>query len=402
MPSVCMISSLHGLYDDRIYWKEALSLKNHGYQVTHIGIGEEDMDFISVHGIRLISVRKNRYFRNPYLDILYCRLTFRPNIYRKILAVCNSLKADVYHFHDLQINKIGTELCKLPHKPKVVYDVHEDYAASYLSGYEDAGALRIFVSIYTFFLRRWELSRAVAYDFIIAAYVAIENVFKSRISENKVKIIMNYTTLSPVIDVSKTGRSIDALYCGLINKFRGAMEILAAAELLKKSMPGIRILFLGPIPDPELRKQMEHFINEKLLHENIILKDAIPYEELDHYFRISKIGLGIFMPTRIFFTAVQIKTFEYMVYGLPVVCSNFGNINKYIVENNCGIPVDPKSPVEIADAVYKLLNERTLYLEMAKNGIKAVRNKYHWKYEEEKLLEIYRVLLKDKLKSDAG
>jgi hypothetical protein len=31
-----MISSLHGLYDDRIYWKEALTLKHAGYDVIHL------------------------------------------------------------------------------------------------------------------------------------------------------------------------------------------------------------------------------------------------------------------------------------------------------------------------------------------------------------------------------
>lgn len=392
-----MISSLHGLYDDRIYWKEALSLKDHGYKVTHIGIGEEDMDFVTAHGIRLIMVRKKRYFLNPYLDILYRKLTFRPNIYKKILAICGSLESDVYHFHDLQINKIGKQLSRMPQKPKVIYDVHEDYATSILSGYEDAGLLKAVVSIYTMFLRRWELSKAVNYDFIIPAYVAIENVFKTHVPENKIGIILNYTTLSPIVDIAKTERNIDAIYCGLINKFRGAMELLEATGILRKKKPGIRILFLGPIPDPRLRKQMELFISEHALQDNVILKDTVPYEEMDHYFRISKIGLGIFMPIRIFYTAIQIKTFEYMAYGLPIVCSNFGNINKYVTENNCGIPVNPQSPVEIANALFKLLNDRKLYLEMARNGMEAVQNKYHWKYEEEKLFEIYRKLLKDKL-----
>jgi glycosyltransferase involved in cell wall biosynthesis len=390
-----MISSLHGLYDDRIYWKEALSLKNHGYHVIHIGIGDEDMDFITSHGIRLIMVRKKRFFRNPYIDILFRRLTFRPDTYRKILAVCAGLKSDVYHFHDLQINRIGRQLTRLPHKPRVIYDVHEDYAASILSRYEDNSLKRALVSIYTLLLRRWEISKAVHYDFIIPAYVAIEDIFKDHMPANKTGIILNYTTLSPVVDVSQTDREIDALYCGLINKYRGAMEILEASVILRKRMPGIRIMLLGPVSDPALRKQMDLYIRANSLEETVILKNEVPYEEMDHYFRISKIGMGIFMPVSIFYTAVQIKTFEYMAYGLPIVCSNFGNICKYVTENNCGIPVNPQSPLEIANALYKLLNDRELYLEMARNGIESVQNKYHWKFEEKKLLDIYNRVLND-------
>ncbi len=91
MSSVCMISSLHGLYDDRIYWKEALSLKNHGYDVIHVTTGEDDLDFVSEHGIRLIQVKKKRYFRNPYLDILFRKITFRPDIYKKMFGICEAL-----------------------------------------------------------------------------------------------------------------------------------------------------------------------------------------------------------------------------------------------------------------------------------------------------------------------
>ena len=104
-----MISSLHGLYDDRIYWKEAISLKNHGYDVIHVGTGDADLDFISEQGIRLIQIRKKRYFRNPYLDIIFRRFTGRPGIYGKMFRICSAIRADVYHYHDIQVNRIASE-----------------------------------------------------------------------------------------------------------------------------------------------------------------------------------------------------------------------------------------------------------------------------------------------------
>ena len=134
MASVCMISSLHGLYDDRIYWKEALSLKNHGYDVIHVTTGEDDLDFVSEHGIRLIQVKKKRYFRNPYLDILFRKITFRPDIYKKMFGICEALHADVYHYHDIQINRFSRKLKQLSHAPTLIYDVHEDFSDLILSG----------------------------------------------------------------------------------------------------------------------------------------------------------------------------------------------------------------------------------------------------------------------------
>ena len=149
---VCMISSLHGLYDDRIYWKEALSLKKHGYDVYHIGIGNKDKEFISDHGIKLIQVGKQKYFENPYTDKLYRILTFKKNIYKKILKTAAELKADVYHFHDSQINKIGKQLKSLAHKPKVIYDVHEPYPQTIRYSFANNLFLRIIHWIYSIFI----------------------------------------------------------------------------------------------------------------------------------------------------------------------------------------------------------------------------------------------------------
>jgi len=123
-----MISSLHGLYDDRIYWKEAISLKNHGYEVIHVTTGEADLDFMSEHGIRLIQIKKKRYFRNPYLDFFFRKITFRQGVYKKIFSICAALKADVYHYHDIQINRLTRKLKMLPHLPVLIYDVHEDFS----------------------------------------------------------------------------------------------------------------------------------------------------------------------------------------------------------------------------------------------------------------------------------
>jgi glycosyltransferase involved in cell wall biosynthesis len=392
-----MISSLHGLFDDRIYWKEALSLKKNGYDVIHLSIGENDREYYSEHGIRLITVGKKRFFRNPYIDILFRKLTLRPGVYRKMLKICAGLRADVYHFHDIQINKIGRQLKMLPHAPRVIYDVHEDYSALVLSHNEKPVIRKAFVWLYASWLRRWELSKARGYDYILPAYAAIENIFLKAIDRQKISIILNYTTLSPVLDTpSYADKKFDAIYCGQISKFRGAMELLQASKILVSKLPRFTLLLLGPIEGSGLRHNMELFIEDNCLQGNIFIHEPVPYSEMDTYYRESRVGLGIFMPIRIFYTAIQIKTFEYMAYGLPIVCSNFGNIFKFVTSENCGIAVNPESPAAIAGALHQLLTDRNLYETMSKNGISAVHQKYHWEKEEEKLLNIYRQLLTDK------
>jgi glycosyltransferase involved in cell wall biosynthesis len=397
MISICMISSLHGLYDDRIYWKEALSLKNYGYNLTHITVGSDDQDFISQHGIRLIQVGKKRYFQNPYLDILFRKITFKPNVYKRILQICANLHSDVYHFHDLQINKIGKQLKNLPHKPKVIYDVHEDYADLIRSLYPSFGLKHVIANMYAYLMGRCELSKALSYDFIIAAVDHIRNKFVMKVSTEKIQIVYNYTTLSPDYVKAFEDKKYDAIYCGQISKIRGALKILEAIKILKGDMPAIKMLFLGPIPDPKLKIQIKSYISSNSLQENIILNKSVPYEVINEFLQDSRIGLGIFLPVSMFFYGIQVKTFEYMAYGLPIVCSNFGTISKFVTETNSGIVVNPLVPVAISEAINRLLTDKDLYQKLRSNAIHAIKNTYNWKSEEKKLLAIYSDLLNSNL-----
>jgi len=397
MISVCMISSLHGLYDDRIYWKEAISLKNHGYSLTHITVGSDDQDFISPHGIRLIQVGKKRYFQNPYLDILFRKITFKPNVYKKILQICANLHSDVYHFHDLQINKIGKQLKHLPHKPKVIYDVHEDYPDLIRSLYPSFGLKHVIADMYAYLVGRCELSKALYYDYIIVAVEHIQNKFAMMVNSEKIQIVYNYTTLSPGFVKAFEDKKYDAIYCGQISKIRGVFKILESIKILKRKRPAIKILFLGPVPDRRLKIQIESYISSNSLEENIILNRSVPYEKIDEFLQDSKIGLGIFLPVNMFFYGIQVKTFEYMAYGLPIVCSNFGTINRFVAETNSGITVNPLDPVAISEAINLLLTDKDLYQELRSNAIQAIKNTYNWKSEEKKLFAIYNILLNSRL-----
>jgi glycosyltransferase involved in cell wall biosynthesis len=388
-----MISSLHGLYDDRIYWKEAISLQRFGYQVVHVGTGHKDLDFITEHGIRLIQIRKKRYFQNPYVDILFRKLTLKSGIYAKMFRICSAVRADVYHYHDIQVNRIARKLKKLPHAPRLIYDVHEDFADLLLSQYPKPGLVRSLMRIYSSWLNRWESAHASTCDYVITAVEHILEKFPLLSGNQKAEVLYNYTTLHPDVLKSPDNKEYDAIYCGQINQFRGAMQIAEAVGLTKAVLPAIRVLLLGPVPDSRFKTQLSDYIGQKGLKDNVILYGEVPYGDIGSFYQDSRIGLGIFMPVSIFYYGLQIKTFEYMAYGLPVICSNFGTISRIVRETCTGILVDPLSPMEISNAMIKLLTNREVYNTCSINGVHAVKNLYNWRTEERKLMRIYQNLL---------
>jgi len=387
---VCMISCTHNLYDDRIYWKEALSLKNHGYDVYHIGVGTENKEFISEYGIKLILVRRIIYFNNPVIDKLFHNLIPGKNVYKKILKVAADIKADVYHLHDLQLNRIGKQLKSLRHEPKVIYDVHEPFPPSIRYSYATNILEKIIKILHSLYVYHWELKCSKLYDFIITTEENVYHKFKNHIKNNRVDIIYNYTDFSLKNEnIPFINREYDAIYCGGITAIRGIFQIIEAARIAKQKSRNLKFLIIGPVLERNLKPKIISLINEHRLSKNVILKDRVPYNRISTFYNKSKIGLAIFLDNPINHIILPIKMFEYMAFGLPVVCSNFGHLLKYTTRNNTGIPVNPQNPIEIYDAIVKILDNKSLYEKYKNNCLKASKVKYDWSLMDKKLKDIY-------------
>jgi glycosyltransferase involved in cell wall biosynthesis len=385
-----MISCTHNLYDDRIYWKESLSLKNHGYEVYHIAVGHENKEFLSEHGIKLILVRRIKYFINDFIDKLYYNLIPGNNVYKKILKIAANLKADVYHIHDLQINRIGRRLKSLRHKPKVIYDVHEPFPHSIRYSYATNILERIFKILYSVYVYHWELRCSKMYDFIITTEENVCDKFRNYMGINKVDIIYNYTDLNlKYQNIRFINREYDAIYCGGITAIRGIFQIIETARIAKMKSRNLKFLILGPVLDRNLKSKIISLIDDYQLSESIILNDRIPYGEVATFYNKSKIGLAIFLDNPLNQIILPIKIFEYMAFGLPIVCSNFGHLLKYTEENNTGIAVNPQNHEEIYNAIVKILDNKSVYEKYKNNSLKASKEKYNWSLMDRKLNDIY-------------
>lgn len=81
--------------------------------------------------------------------------------------------------------------------------------------------------------------------------------------------------------------------------------------------------------------------------------------------------------------------FEYMAGRLPVIASNFPCWRKIIEENSCGVVVDPQDPDDVANAMRTFIMDREKAEIMGANGRRAVKTKFNWEVESEKLRSVY-------------
>ncbi len=390
--TICMMSSLHSLYDDRIYWKEALSLKKAGYKVIHLAVGDEELDFESEHGIRMIQVKKYHGTGNLFFNNLSKRFS-SGNEYRKLLKVAADLSADVYHLHDLQLNKIARNLQALPQKPFLVYDVHEPYPITLADGEYKGFLFKSFMKLYARYVHHWELKSSSIHDMIIATEENVAGKFRKHFSGKKVEIIYNYCDTGAVDFPDTRNKKYDFIYAGGIRRRRGAMEMLKVLKLLKDENIPVKLLLAGLICDEGLEDDMKQFISENRLDGLVTIMPPVPYRQVMELYNASRCGIAIFNKQLVNQTIMPIKTFEYIAFGLPAVCSDVGHMGRITRQYNSGIAVDPNQISEIAEAMKKLLTDTSFYNTQRKNCLDLYQKKFNWGEMEKQLISLYDTML---------
>lgn len=391
---ICFLADRHHLFDDRIYWKMAVPLVLKGFEVYYFLIGNKNSSGITKEGVNYKIWKAKTFSGNQWINFLIKRLNPNNN-YRKLFEEASALKADIYHFHDLWINRIGVKLKNLGHRPVVFYDAREPYAEDYMSYGKKVMALP--TRIFAYWVDRWEKKQAMNYDLVIANESLVQQNFARIIGKERSVVLFNYSDRYLNMNHDKDQvKEYDLIYSGTITRLRGAMNTLKAVKIIQNEIPNLKCLFIGTYYPDSLKDEMNSFLKQNCLEKNVVLHEAVPYQEIGYYYSRSKIGLLILEHVKTYEISMPIKLFEYMTFGLPIIGSNFGHINSYITEDNCGITVDPSDPVEVAGAIIRLLKDEKLYSMLSKNARKAADSKYNWENEFQKLLGYYQNALNER------
>lgn len=384
----------HALHDDRIYWKMAVPLVKLGFRVHYLLIGDRNEKGRTAEGVYFQIFKLKVFSKNRTLNFGLKRLNPRNN-YKKMLDEAKLLKSDIYHFHDLWINRIAPALKKLDHKPVVIYDAREPYAEDYLSYVKTS--FPFFLRLFSTWLDKWEKRQAKQYDLVIANESIVQGNFARAIGEEKSVVLYNYSDLAAdVMTIPYDQKKYDLIYCGAITELRGVYEMIEAIKRVQKELPEIKALFIGNYYPKTLKEKLKKNLEENDLVSNIELHDPVPYKEVSNYYNLSRVGLVLLRKVKTFEVSMPIKLFEYMTFGLPVVGSDFGHIKKFIDLDLCGKAVSPENSEAVAEAILTILKNPDLYQKYSDNGRSAALKKYSWDREFEKLVSYYNKYLDER------
>lgn len=361
---ICHITTAHPALDNRIFYKECVSLAEAGYEVYLLVANQEEKcgkkDGVYITNVELSASRIPR--------ILFSK--------KIVLQKALEVDADLYHFHDPELLSLGKSLKQ---KGKVVvYDSHEDVPRQILFKTYIPAFLRPLISqIYEGFENR--IVRQL--DAVVSPTPHIQNRF-AQINERSIEVC-NFPRRQQQIAADWSQKKEEVCYVGTLMEVRGIREMIEAMELVDA-----RLNLAGHWWEKEYESKVKQLPGWSRVNDlGFINKDQVRQVLTD-----SKIGLVTLHPIESYQVAYAVKMFEYMASGIPVVASNFPLWEALIAESGCGICVDPLQPDEIAKAINYLLQHPAEAQAMGRRGQEAFRKKYNWQAQRDRLVSLYQSL----------
>ena len=365
-PRVVHLTTVHDPFDNRVFHRECRSLAAAGYEVVLLAPGEDEV----IEGFRVGGLRRHGH-----------RLTRMSLGVARAFLQALARRADLYHFHDPELIPAGLLLRLLGRR--VIYDIHEDNRTALQEREYLPSWLRALIAGT---LARFEEGASRHFHLVLA-----ERYYAERFPRGEA--ILNYARF-PALDEGQLAARPRAghprlIYTGNVKSYRGAHR---HARLLQH-LPDAELFLVGRC-DPRLAADLQAGTEPGRLHLEGV-GGHVPHERIvSYYLRESwTAGLALFPPSRHTRRKELTKIFEYMAFGIPVLCADFPNLRRIVEGAECGICVDPERDEEAADAVRYLWEHPEAARRMGERGREAARSTYNWDTQAEKLLRLYDVIL---------
>jgi glycosyltransferase involved in cell wall biosynthesis len=362
---VVMLATVHDATDDRVFYREAKTLREAGLSVCIIAPHSSSacLDGVWIDALP----RRQNHFR---------RLLQGWTVLRQALR----LDGSVFIFHDSELFPVALILRLL--RRRVVYDCHENLPMQVLQKKWIPRPLR-WLMVPAVWLMEWAGSRLLS-----GVLVARDSVL-SRFPSNRRVSIRNFPTamaLSTSQGPPIATRSNVVIYAGGLSRIRGIAELVEAIRQIV--VPQAELWLVGAFDSEEFQDEIL-----SSLPPNAKWFGKLEHSEVTKLYSSAKIGMSTLHPTPSHRNSQPVKIYEYMGAGLPVIASNFPEFSELL--DRCGVLVDPLNPKEISAAIRELLSDEARLEQMSQVARSRVLTSYTWDHEGQRLIQFCSKLMLD-------
>ena len=360
---ICIAFLGNALHDSRIV-NLTNSLKKDGCRVSVISFDW----FIS----------KEDYFRD---DLRIFRLTkgkfslfFYINFAVTLLKELINTRADIYFAEDFYTLPFVTIIAKA-RRAKVYYNSRELYA--FLGGLRKRPYLQSIVK----FIEKIFIRKA---DLVLTTGEMDSEFLEKFYSIKNTLVIRNIPLLqepSEKIDFRKIygigEEKVILLYQGVLLEGRGIPVIMRAMV----SLPQTVLVLLG---DGEQKNNFKSMSEKLNISDRVIFAGTFSQTQLINYTAAADIGLSLIENISVsYYHALPNKLFEYIMAGLPVLCSNLPQMKKIVEEYCVGEAISIEDDKMVAAALKRFTENRQL-LNSYKKNCSAAASLLNWQAEYER------------------
>jgi len=361
------LTSVHEWNDTRIFVKMCRSLANAGHDVHLIVPALEDHVEKTVDGVRIHFVKRQRK------RILRMSCTVL-----EVLKIAESLRGDLYHFHDPEFLLLAPFWQKRLKRP-FIYDVHEDYRERIKVKEWLPKILRAPLAWLVARIETWATNQLAG---VVSVTPGICQYFKKSCRTALVRNFPRMEEFLPDGDVVEPLSNNFAYVSGVLTKERGVDIAIRSISLLGRES---RLALAGVWMD-------EAFYDYcKTLNgwERVDYLGYIDRVSLSNLIKNSLACLEIAKSTPGYEETYPTKLFECMAAGRPIIISKNPFYKPLVEEIGCGLMVDPECPMEIAAAMEWIVENPEKANEMGECGKEAIASRFNWDLEFPVLLEFY-------------
>ena len=298
-------------------------------------------------------------------------------INRRMIKAGLSVRAQVFHCHDLNTLEVGVHCKEQTPEALLVYDSHElQTERNRMTTKERDAAVAA---------EGENLPHADAMIVASPSWIEWNRKLHGSVPDPSITIL----NVPPVTKVDKSdllrdelGISPDTrilLYQGSIQENRGIEPAIDAVRQLDD-------VVLVVVGYGHHKPVLEAFVAKEGLSDKVLFYGAIPNNDLIRYTASADIGLSnIINSSMSYFTSLPNKLFEYAMSDIPVIGSDSPEIGRIVSEEQIGEVCDPSDGDAIAAAISTILSDPSVY----EPGLATTRDKYNWAIEEQKLVTLY-------------
>lgn len=293
-------------------------------------------------------------------------------------------QVDIIHAHDLNTLNFGVKLAK-KYKAKLVYDSHELYVyrnkpyhtPKWFENWQKRREGRLIKKCDNVITVSKSIVNYLAKTYHIEKPVLVMNT-PNHLSEIK----LNHKGIKDSLNIKENQKII--LYSGAISFNRGLDKLIESLKYIKNA----HLVLMGMGNQP-FKNYLNYVAKNNNVQDRFHFFGPVKPAEVTSYIKDADIGVAPIENVCLsYYFCSPNKVFEYIQGGIPVSGSNFPDLKEVIEDNNIGNTFDPEVPEDIASKLNELLKNQDLYKKM-KTNVLAIKDKYKWENEEQKLISLY-------------